>query len=177
MNKSQGTTMGAVLLAALLFHSGEPGVPSSNPVNERHNLAEQAGKSVVGEGPWTASCKYWDSIREAKEPAHREPSVVVALTGKDLKGSFTSPSQDESECGSNKNKKWGFPDPANQNVNVVAIIATMADPTHTNLGFQFDRGIDALIEAAEANGFASTYYWLPAQAPLDGADSEDNKGF
>jgi hypothetical protein len=184
MNKSQGTAMGAVLLAALLFRSGEPGVPSPRP-NESQKLTQLTGKGVAGDGPWTASCKYWDSIKEAGEPDHQAPSIDLTLTEStnktnsenDLKGSFTSPSQDGSECGSDENKKWGFPDPASQNLNVVAVIATMADPTHTNLGFQFDRGIDAIIEAAEANSFTSTYYWLPRlwteQVQKTTKDSED----
>ena len=44
---------------------------------------------------------------------------------------------------------------------IVAIIATVPDPVHTNLALQFDRTIDSLIEAAGDNAYVSSYYWLP----------------
>jgi hypothetical protein len=44
---------------------------------------------------------------------------------------------------------------------ITAIIATVPDPVHTNMALQFDRYIDSLIEAAEDNGYLSSYYWLP----------------
>jgi hypothetical protein len=170
MNKSQGTTMGAVLLAALLFRAGGPGTPASQNLDKSTGVTHGAEKIVAGDGPWAASCSYWAPARSAQEAVQSEASVTVALAenGHALNGSLTGHSQGASECEETENKKWGFPEIPDLTkgstplgLNVVAVIATMADPVHTNLGFQFDRSIDALIEAAGTNGYVSTYYWLP----------------
>lgn len=170
MNKSQGTTMGAVLLAALLFRAGGPGAPIPGNTATPATAMHEAGASAAGDGPWAASCKYWAPARRAGETTDTEPFVNLALTenGRSLNGSLTGHSQAESECEQTVDKKWGLPQTSNvatgtapYNLKVTAVIATVADPAHTNLGFQFDRTIDSIIEAAGANGYVSTYYWLP----------------
>jgi hypothetical protein len=44
---------------------------------------------------------------------------------------------------------------------ITIIVATVPDPVHTNMAPQFDRIIDALIDAAGDNGYLGSYYWLP----------------
>jgi hypothetical protein len=41
------------------------------------------------------------------------------------------------------------------------MIATLADPVHTNLQLYFDRGIEAIVRAAAASGYDFDSYWLP----------------
>jgi hypothetical protein len=41
------------------------------------------------------------------------------------------------------------------------MIATLADPVHTNLELYFDRGIEAIVRAASEGGYDFDRYWLP----------------
>jgi len=41
------------------------------------------------------------------------------------------------------------------------LIATLADPVHTNLELYFDRGIEAIMRAAGESGYDFDRYWLP----------------
>jgi hypothetical protein len=41
------------------------------------------------------------------------------------------------------------------------LIATLADPIHTNLELYFDRGIEAILRAADESGYDFDRYWLP----------------
>ena len=168
MNKSEGTTLSAALLAVLLFHSG--GSSLKTPGDSSTSLRQQK-KSAAGKGPWAASCKYWAPARAVTDGLNQEPSEEISLTRnhRTLSGRITTHADNVGLCGETADKKWGFPAADNRsnpeissNLNVITVIATVADPAHTNLGFQFDRSIDALIEAAGANGYSNTYYWLPA---------------
>jgi hypothetical protein len=47
------------------------------------------------------------------------------------------------------------------NLNLNFLIATIPDPERTHLGLDFDRALEAIITAAEDEGFGYDRYWLP----------------
>lgn len=44
---------------------------------------------------------------------------------------------------------------------ITAIIAAVPTPVHSRLALQFDRTLDAILEAAADNDYVQSYYWLP----------------
>jgi len=54
---------------------------------------------------------------------------------------------------------WNVPPAARQNLRF--IIATVPDPIHTRLGYIFDRQIDAIQEAVQANNYLFARSWMP----------------
>ena len=78
MDKSQGVTIGTVLIAAVLAH----------PISGMHSAFDRAGHAgthapssipgirAEGDGPWVASCEYWAPDRRAAKEERYEPAVV-----------------------------------------------------------------------------------------------------
>ena len=171
MEKSQGATLGTVILAALLLRPGTANSPEPKATTEPGSAitASLQGKAVDGDGPWVASCEFWAPERSAPEEA--DSSALVVTESKNANGNplfQAKESQEESDCRApdesrdtketprdNKDDagavaKWGIP--AGSKPTVTAIIATVPDPIRTNLAFQFDWTIDALLAAAADNG-------------------------
>jgi hypothetical protein len=55
---------------------------------------------------------------------------------------------------------------------ITALIATVSDPLHGHLELDFDRSIDALIQAAAGSHYVPSYYWLPWK-PESGKESAE----
>ena len=167
MNKSQTATIGAVLLAVFAFHGAGSGTPGSGgQTDQTVPTITDIGMQAHGDGPWVASCEYWAPEREA--PAVGPPSETsLKITGPQPDGSHTVTlsSKDENDSSDCKDP-WGLPPSvpssgSSAKPKITTIIATVPDPVHTNMVFQFDRTIDAIIDAAADNGYQSSYYWLP----------------
>ena len=160
MKKGIGaTSIGAAVLAGAMFHAtmshdGGPGTSKSQ--------STAAQPVVTGEGPWLASCSYWSSARWQEPPTARKPSKSTKHT----KQAITEPSSpdtatDEPEisCASDN---WGIPPPeTDHQPDIRAIIATVPDPIHSHFALEFDRTIDAFMQAAADNRFLGSQYWLP----------------
>ncbi len=182
MNKNQGTTLSAILLAALVFRSTNPGVPAFHSSTEKPSIESKLqGQPTSGDGPWIASCEYWAPERSAPHTSPDVPLVSVDLNGHDggLKGTLNSVQNDQTDC-TEEPTDWGIPTlvpSAGPGVEpkIIAIIATVPDPVQTHMALRFDRTIDALIDAAEDNNYVSSYYWLPWQqtqsTPVDHTDT------
>jgi hypothetical protein len=163
MNKSQGTTVGAVLLAALMFRPVNHENQLKSPAEDSQGQMSLPGKPVSGNGPWLASCEYWAPERFAPEESEDTDAIDVELkenSGK-ISGGLTA-KREHAEC-NDSNNKWGLPFSKNDrsDLKITAVIATLPDPIHTSMPFSFDRTIDVLMEAAADNEYVSNYYWLP----------------
>jgi hypothetical protein len=198
MRKSEGATIGAVLLAGLLlrpFGSNSPQqVAPSNP-SPSSGSASQTGEPV-SQGPWIASCNYWAAARDAKADEQASAVKANSAVSGSLHGHFTvnqkshdfdlgldaSPEDKEQACGTVIGKRWGFPEFGPQDDrnapqgHVTAIIATVPDPAHTHMAMQFDRRIDAILQAASDNEYVSSYYWLPWKNRVVTVKAEDSFG-
>jgi hypothetical protein len=191
MNKGQGTTLGgaAILLAALFFRTGGAEPRTVQRSNDSSIEAQEAvGQRSTGEGPWKASCDYWAPDRDASGHTSEPPVIHVSLDehGRHVKGTLTGLDETEREC-DGSDDKWGLPtasepkdkppaqrskqqtnqheaNPTNA-YTITTIIATVPDPVRTNVGFLFDRQIDAIIEAATDHEYEASYYWMPWQLP------------
>lgn len=192
MNKAQSATVGAILAAGMLIHSTGQNSPEVGPTHPP-TLAT-SGTTVSGgkteEGPWTASCRYWEPARGIEvESATTGTTVSISVKGKgyDIKTkkalnveSEVSAQTDQSDpgCAANGTRnddtnptevlkpslaRWGIPEKLQDNMKpeIHAIIAAIPDPVHTHLALEFDRSVDALVQAAGDNGFVPSYYWLP----------------
>jgi len=62
-----------------------------------------------------------------------------------------------------KRARWGIPigRPDNLKPKIHLLIAAVHDPVHSHLAMDFDREVDALVQAAGDNGYVPSYYWLP----------------
>jgi hypothetical protein len=183
INKGQGATIGAILLAGLLLRPLGSYSPqqtaSSNGVTP---LTGSSTQEPEKQGPWIASCNYWAADRNVPETdssSSRDAHPMTAAPGTNLKVQIQPgipvdsdqrvpvdvyqhppPEGQEQACGSDPTKRWGIPVNGVQ-LRVTALIATVPDPVHTHLALSFDRTVDALLQAAADNGYNSSYYWLP----------------
>jgi hypothetical protein len=187
VNKTQGATVGAILAAGLLMRpTGQ--TTTQVPVPDRAAMAKSQGSANIGreEGPWIASCRYWSPARQYVNSSSAEKTATVDLTvkGEDFDVASTASADLESSADygcatpdsvaktpgtpsqSGKDAeilRWGIPNPLSVGMKpeIHLIIAAVHDPIHSHLALEFDRDVDALVQAAGDNGYVPSYYWLP----------------
>jgi hypothetical protein len=152
MEKRSGSIMAALLVGAgLMLHSSAGHSPSTAPGHRE--TASAAREEAHREGPWKASCQYWEPLRQnpsqmgSKQEANSPAAGSNAAT---------------SDCSATE---WGLPDNIGQlqqrGLQAHAVIATVPDPVHSHLAPEFDRAMDALVGAASDNRYLRSYAWLP----------------
>ena len=154
--------IGVAALAGAMFHATISRDGNSSYASKSQPVAAQT--ATTGEGPWLASCSYWSA-------AHwNEPPVSESATP--IKQATASTDDSETACTSDN---WAIPPPElNHQPDIRAIIATVPDPIHSHLALEFDRTIDAFLQAAADNHFLGSQYWLPWKsrvAPQSSGDS------
>lgn len=120
MNKNQGATIGAIVLAGLLLRpAGSSSPPQSEPPPGGANLLTNSGQmEAQGEGPWLASCKYWAPARQAEtdslpgRPAKpQEVHDTIDETNNEIDWHLhATAGSGELGCRGEGIKKWGFPE-------------------------------------------------------------------
>jgi hypothetical protein len=199
MDRSQGTTLGAIVLAGLFLRPGTSVRTQPADVVAASNTAASATQGtstpVGGAGPWIASCRYWAPARQVTDQSNGESAKVSgtlkATTGTlDLRVTPSlTPDEQEGVCPKEMNdppvgdeQRWGLPSSftgarTRENTpNINSLIAIIPDPVHTQMALEFDRRIDALIQAAGDNGYVSSYNWLPWKNRAGGKVSETAEG-
>ena len=186
MNKNQGATIGAILLAGLFLRPGGVTPPKDGGTSNGEGTATAAA-SKAAEGPWIASCRYWAARRgndptADTKPTHIEPQPLngheswLKQSNGEIEVHVHATAQSEkSFCPADEGKRWGIPDEKSQ-ISIETIIATVPDPVHTHLALSFDRTIDALLQAAADNAYVSSYYWLPWKLRTAGARGVEESG-
>ena len=153
MAKSMSIAATAFLAAGLWLRpmTAVPPVPAAatrSPGSSVHSVAG-VGKSKP-EGPWLASCKYWAAVRGMDSASKAKRPVTT----------FSCPIEPAGD-----DTRWGVPlNVGSLQPKIHVIIAAVPDPLHTHLALQFDRDIDALVQAAGDNGYVPSNYWLPWQS-------------
>lgn len=171
--KSQAATLGAVLMTFLVVRATGTGVPAGNgPAPQRQAALRDASREEAGpSGPWLASCAYWAPLRRA-ESVGAEPQTNPAASAPNL-------AQQSRDCAGAANV-WGVP--RTTSPKITTIIATVPDPIHSDFSLQFDRAMDALIDAGEDRGYLTSYYWLPWERQMQklaeslGSSAPDSTG-
>jgi hypothetical protein len=153
VTKTIGIAASAFLAAGLWLRpaTAVPPTPAAtrSPGDSAHSVAG-VSDSKPG-GPWLASCKYWAAVRGMDSASNAKKQVSSASCPIESAGD---------------DKRWGVPlDAGGMHPEIHAIIAAVPDPIHTHLALDFDRDIDALVQAAGDNGYVPSYYWLPWQSP------------
>jgi hypothetical protein len=170
MDWNQGTTLGAVLIAALLFRTGIQRSPEPKPDDQQVPAASVA--KAAGEGPWTASCRYWapDRTYVPSDPKGEEVGTADIVQNNDPNNYHVTFSDSSQlwQCGGADNI-WGIPATTKSSGGVPsgeAIIAIVPDPVITSMPLKFDRSVDALLNAAahRPQRYQSSFYWLPWRA-------------
>lgn len=154
MNKGTGSLVAVILAVSLLTQPGSP--PGRQPPGEKSGGAKP-------EPPLTAISP--PDISFTISPLCRDPDriyparfLVSAIS--DFYGS-EAPSQRRSR--KQKSGTWdstahcGVP----ENAHITFVIATLPDPPHTHLSLWFDRGIDAIQEAAQEMGYVFNRAAMP----------------
>ncbi len=194
MNKTQGATTGAAMvLAAGAFLRPAPQSNVSLPSNTRSaTQTASAGINLTGaqgEGPWKASCQYWAPVRPAEGKTDPVPSkILLTVTGTEqrLDSHLQVSAAPEGSTCEGSSDPWGIPEklPDGSQPEITAIVATVPDPERGHLELDFDRTIDALMQAASDNGYVGSYFWLPWKASnergsktlsANASGSEENK--
>jgi hypothetical protein len=155
-----------IILAAVMRISGPamspaPGGDSGNHLSTPAHTA-QAGPQEDKEtelvpqsdrGPWYATCQFFSpDLSSVKPPAESVPLASRAT------GVPYSPAA-----------KWCLP---KEVVQYHFLFATVPDPVDTHLALDFDRRMEAILDASQASGFSYDRYWLPWEAAY--APSEDD---
>ena len=190
MNKQQGLTVGSILVAGLLLRPSLGPGRLNGPGQSSGDVSKLSARpeEVKGPGPWIASCNYWAPARalvrppnQDNAPAKPNPDKTAELPNPPLQINVARPEgttvqvnidQHERElgCEDEQAARWGFLG-LQKPISVDMVIATVPDPVHTHLAMVFDRTIDALLKAAAANGYTSSYYWLPWKRELPGLEN------
>jgi hypothetical protein len=166
MNKRRGLALGTIVAASLLLRPiGSAGPQQSgSPKGDIGSSALAGLPSAEGDGPWVASCNYWAPMRKpdwSNEASEVNSAINAEGGGVDLRLQVQKASQGRNlGCLNQPGDRWGLPDSVDS-LDVTAIVATVPDPVHTHLGMNFDRSVDALLQAAQDSGYVGSYYWLP----------------
>ena len=172
MNKGQGLAASSLLFVAALFRPSLPASQPQVPSGATHQVAapERPKPTESGteppEGPWLASCRYWNATNFSSQP----------YSGASTQG---VPGETGAACDATE---WGIPEPASvaARPSITAVIATLPDPVHSSLSLDFDRLIDVITLAAADNHYLIRHYWLPWTRKSSGSgsapeDTEDPK--
>jgi len=130
-------------------------------------------ESRDSEGPWIASCQYWQPVRRQQSSTHEEDTkvfLVIKSKGTELRATADAKSAvDVGSCSSQAGiQHWGIPNrpsPSAVAPSVHGVVAIVPDPIHTHLALDFDREIDTIVQAAGDNGYLPSYFWLPWKSP------------
>lgn len=165
MNKGQGVTAGALVLAGLLiqpFATLAPPASSSPSPQTKAPTSSAAYNETIDEGPWIASCNYWSPSRATEDgkSTAAETSLNLKIDSERFHLNEIASTPAETSCSEDR---WGLPNAASGAVKpqITAIIAAVPDPLRAITALEFDRTIDALLEAAADNGYLESYSWLP----------------
>jgi hypothetical protein len=187
MTKGQGfTAIGTLLLTGVVFHSSLNSTKSPNS-DVSDKAVASAEKPTDDEGPWVASCRYWAAVRTASSTGTKStPQLTIKLN--ETKSAFNaaisgSVDNKKTDCASGADA-WGIPatkpkaEPKRHSKpglavapkpdavpDIHAIIVAVPDPVHSHLALEFDRSIDALLQAAADYNYLGSTYWLPWHSP------------
>ena len=145
-------------------------------VSGQAEATKSQGKArITGEeGPWIASCRYWSPARKHPDssPAPKTATVDLEVKAKDFDVASTvsaeldssaddgcaPPASTQKMAGTPPQPgktnvdmlRWGIPNPLPPGLkpDIHLIIAAVRDPIHSHLALEFDRDVDALIQAA-----------------------------
>jgi hypothetical protein len=169
MNKSQGFIASAILAAGLMLRPAVSAPSISTLAPDSGASATEGIPRNSEEGPWLASCEYWKTARN-HEPEAEDKKATVSISfeeaGARVNSTMVGSAEGEiSPCPvsqSGQAARWGIPiTPGNMGPEIHAMIATVPDPLRGHHALDFDRDIDALVQAAGENGYVPSYYWLP----------------
>jgi hypothetical protein len=171
-NRGQGLLLSAVVAAGLLLR------PTNSVATRYQEQSESAAgtktentQTEPGEGPWTASCKYWAPVRlpvlSAKTEVHNKLDATNGAIDLHVNLDETA----NKELGCDPSDSWGIPLASGTGIDLTAIIAIVPDPVHTHLALNFDRTVSAILQAASDNGYNPSYYWLPWRRSLGGPNA------
>jgi hypothetical protein len=174
MAKKEGFTAGAIVLAGVLLHpftANNPPIINAEPaVAAAKTPSLVAPKSATGEGPWNASCLYWAPARHIQDQEDDPADATITHTYSQEKGAdqYSIRKHDELSCPDSTNR-WGIPTRSEMmfRPTITTAIAIVPDPLHAHASLEFDRSIDALLQAAADNNYVESYYWLPWRKPED----------
>jgi hypothetical protein len=169
VNKSQGATAGAIVLAGILLHpfSGlSPQTSAANTAAASSSTNIQADANTGADGPWIASCNYWAPSRVNPEPPDASSiSVDFASESGQIDSRVRASAATEEPCPGGQDR-WGIPAPSgNVKPEITTIIALVPDPLHAHMSLDFDRSVDALLQAGADNGYIASHYWIPWKSP------------
>jgi hypothetical protein len=183
MNRFQGFAAGAIVALGLLLRPMASVMPISTQPHESSSHAEEPKTDSNAEGPWKASSMYWAPARVIAEETNDSKTTVsisIEVNGTEAKSSAqTSAKPDVSKRLSYKganDPQWGIPSKLGSPAKIQAVIAVVPDPLRTHLALDFDRDIDALIQAAGDNDYVPSYFWLPWKAHAGSLRAEESAG-
>src|SRR4029077_2093233 len=102
-------------------------------------------------GPWYATCEF----ASAAGAAQRAPARKIRLDAP-----FPDP------AGTNASR-WCLPSDPKSKPQYQFLLATVSDPQDSHLALEFDRRIEAIVDAAQAAQFSYDRFWLPWQPGYD----------
>ena len=175
MNRNEGIVAGAVLLFGALLHTGSTHTPLSMMQSASTNSKVLGPKLAMGDGPWVASCKYWEPTRaldQMTKDGSGKANIEVAVKARLRRKSQLYLKRRRLSANGKEMPGITLATAGRVKANITAIVAGVPDPVHTHLALSFDRDIDALTQAAADNHYLVSYYWLPWRTTNDTIHAE-----
>lgn len=160
MDSKLMSAVGIIVLAAVIRIpsspiSGPPGEASEKVSVERPaaatvKTAEDKDLDLVAQsdlGPWYATCEFASAHRAAEAAPAKK--VVLDAPVPDSPRTHAS--------------RWCLPAGPKSKPQYQFLFATVPDPQDSHLALEFDRRMEAIVDAAQAAQFSYDRYWLPWQ--------------
>src|SRR5215469_15412852 len=115
MTKGQGyAAIGAVVLAGVVFRNSIGFGPSQGRDKSLETAAKTSEKTMTGEGPWLASCRYWAAVQQSQpaDEAKATPKLSIKLSQTDtaFDAAITGSVDKEKTACERSGDGWGIPD-------------------------------------------------------------------
>jgi len=160
MDSKLMSAVGIIVLAAVIripssSISGSSGEASGKASVERPAAAvvktsEDKDLDLVAQsdlGPWYATCEFASATGAAQRAPARKITLLAPLP--DPPGTNAS--------------RWCLPTDPKSKYQYQFLFATVPDPQDSHLALEFDRRMEAIVDAAQAAQFSYDRYWLPWQ--------------
>jgi hypothetical protein len=175
MKKEIGASAGVLALAAVLLHtqsnSGQEKSAGSSDIAQTHSRVQPAAGEERREGPWIATRAFFNT--DEAPISRAEQAADGPCVGFDPQFTLSCLAVPGAPVDEDKLRSF-LGAPAHSADTTWAVIASVADPSHTRLALFLDRQIEALQRSLQDSHWNFAGQWLPWGDRFEGTEGDIN---